>query len=159
GVSLEAGISFLLPASLTEFRWVGKGPYPAYPGKDRLDEFGFFHLNSADLNFQGNREDVDVAVLSDAQGKGIVLVANKANIAVENSPQGIVVSHNAYVSGRFNKGGMPELKVNVEKLQEISGQFSIVPLNGNWPDALQKLFGAPNKVSKPFVPFYNSYDQ
>lgn len=159
GVALEAGLSFLIPALFTEFRWAGKGPYPAYPGKDRLDEFGFFHLNSADLNYQGNREEVDVAVLSDAQGKGIAIAANRANIAVENSPQGIVVSHNAYVSGRFNKGSMPEQKVNVEKLKEISGSFSIVPLDGNWPDALQKLFGKPTKVAKPFVPFYNSYDQ
>jgi Beta-galactosidase/beta-glucuronidase len=159
GVALEAGISFLLPASLTEFRWVGKGPYPAYPGKNRLDELGIYHLNSTDLNYQGNREDVDLAVLSDAQGNGIAIVADKADIAVENSAQGIVVSHNAFVSGRFNKGSMPEQKVNVEKLKEISGRFSIVPLNGNWPSVLTNLFGLSTKVAKPFVPFYNSYDQ
>ena len=35
GTVLEAGISFLLPATLSEFRWVGKGPYASYPGKDR----------------------------------------------------------------------------------------------------------------------------
>ncbi|WP_243348592.1 glycoside hydrolase family 2 TIM barrel-domain containing protein [Parabacteroides sp. FAFU027] len=159
GIALEAGLSFLMPASFTEFRWAGKGPYPAYPGKDRLDEFGLYHLNSADLNYQGNREDVDIAILSDAQGKGIALVANKSNIAVENTAEGIIVSYNAYVSGRFNKGSMPETKVNVEKLQEISGRFSIVPLNANWPDVLHKLFGSSTNLAKPFKPFYNSYDQ
>jgi beta-galactosidase len=159
GIALEAGLSFLVPASFTEFRWVGKGPYPAYPGKDVLDDFGFYHLNSADLNYQGNREDVDLAVLSDAHGKGIAIISNKSNIAVENSPQGTIISHNALVSGRFNKGSLPEQKVNIEKVNEINGSFSIVPINGNWPNILQKLFGPSSKVAQPFHPFYNSYDQ
>lgn len=159
GTALEAGVSFLVPATFTEFRWIGKGPYPAYPGKDRLDEFGLYHLNSGDINYQGNHENVDLAVLSDAKGKGFALIANSANIAVENSAQGIIVSHNAYVSGRFNKGSMPEKTVRVENLKEISGRFSIVPLQSNWPVALKQLFGNPARLAVPFKPFYNSYDQ
>ncbi|MFT3751790.1 MAG: glycoside hydrolase family 2 TIM barrel-domain containing protein [Paludibacter sp.] len=159
GVALEVGLSFLIPALFTELRWVGNGPYPTYPGKSRLDEFGFFHLNSADLNYQGNRSNVDIAVLSNALGKGIAIVANSANVAVENSSEGIIISHNALVSGRFNKKTMPDKQIHVEKLEEIAGQFSIIPLNEVWPDALQKMFGTPTKVAKPFVPFYNSYDQ
>lgn len=159
GTALEAGVSFLVPASFTEFRWIGKGPYPAYPGKDRLDEFGFYHLNSGDINYQGNHENVDLAVLSDAKGRGVAIVAKNANIAVENSARGIIVSHNAYVSGRFNKGSMPEKTVRVENLKEISGSFSIVPLQSNWPAALQHLLGNPARQTVPFKPFYNSYDQ
>lgn len=159
GTALEAGISFLLPASLTEFRWIGKGPYPAYPGKNRLDEFGFYHLNSADINYQGNREDVDIAILSDNKGNGFALIASNSNIAVENSSKGVVISQNAYVSGRFNKGSNPEHNVHVESLKEISGDFSIVPLQSNWPLNLRQLFGDPSHVVVPFKPFYNSYDQ
>lgn len=159
GTVLEAGISFLLPATLSEFRWVGKGPYASYPGKDRLNEFGIFHLNSADLNYQGNRSDVEMAVLTDKAGNGFVLLAPKANIAVEKSAEGIVLSHNAFVSGRFNKGNMPEVKVNVEKRKEISGSFSLIPLAGEWGATLQSVFGNINKTVVPFVPFYNSYDQ
>jgi beta-galactosidase len=159
GTALEAGISFLIPSSFTEFRWIGKGPYPAYPGKDQLDEFGFYHLNSADINYQGNREQVELAILSDAKGNGFALIADNANIAVENSQQGIVVSHNAYVSGRFNKGSNPEKTVRIENLKEISGSFSIIPLQTNWPATLQHFFGSPKRVAVPFKPFYNSYDQ
>ena len=159
GIALEAGISFLVPATFTEFRWVGKGPYPGYPGKNRLNEFGFYHLNSADINYQGNHENVEVAVFSDASGKGFAIVADKANISVERSPQGLVVSHNAYVSGRFNKGTMPEVQVHLDNLKEISGTFSIIPLGTNWPDPLQRLFGPATKLVVPFTPFYNSYDQ
>lgn len=159
GVALEAGVSFLVPASFTEFRWVGKGPYPGYPGKNRLNEFGIYHLSSADLNFQGNREDVDVAVFSDTRGKGFALVANSADISVERSPNGLVISHNAHVSGRFNKGSMPETQVRLDNVKKITGRFSIIPLTGSWPTNLLKLFGPATKLAVPFKPFYNSYDQ
>jgi beta-galactosidase len=159
GIALEAGISFLLPSSFTEFRWAGKGPYPAYPGKSRLCEFGLYHLNNVDINYQGNREDVDIAVFTNSLGCGLAIVADKANIAVENSPEGIIVSHNAFVSGRFNKGSMPEQTVQVENLKEISGSFSIIPLTSTWPQFLTNLFGASNHTAVPFKPFYNSYDQ
>lgn len=159
GVALEAGISFLLPANLTEFRWVGKGPYPSYPGKDRLDEFGIYHLNSADLNFQGNHEDVDIAVVTDLSGSGLAIVAPKSNIGIEHTAEGLIISHNALVSGRFNKGNMPEKKINIEKLTEIKGTFTIVPLSEKWPLVLKNLFGDPSKTVVPFKPFYNSYDQ
>lgn len=159
GKVLEAGISFLIPRSFTQFRWIGKGPYPAYPGKDRLDEFGFYHLHSQDLNFQGNRSEVSCAVFSDEKGNGFALIANDANIAVERSPEGIVVSHNALVSGRFNKFSWPEIQYPFEKIKEISGSFYIVPLKEAWPDKLQLLSGSPNETVKPYSPFYNSYDQ
>ncbi len=159
GTALEAGISFLLPASFSEFRWVGKGPFASYPGKDRLNEFGIFHLNSADLNFQGNRSEVEMAVLSDKAGNGFVLLAHKADIAVEKSADGIILSHNACVSGRFNKGNMPEVRVNVEKLNEIAGTFSLIPITKDWSTTLRGIFGNPEKSVIPFVPFYHSYDQ
>jgi hypothetical protein len=54
---------------------------------------------------------------------------------------------------------MPEEKVNVEKLKEISGAFSIIPLSGNWDQNLQTIFGKSDKTVVPCVPFYNSYDQ
>lgn len=159
GKVLEAGISFVMPASFTQFRWIGKGPYPAYPGKDRLDEFGFYQLHSQDLNFQGNRSEVSCAVFSDEKGNGFALIANDANIAVERSPEGIVVSHNALVSGRFNKFSWPEIQYPFDKIKEISGSFYIVPLSETWPISLKKLFGKPDDTVKPYAPFYNSYDQ
>lgn len=54
---------------------------------------------------------------------------------------------------------MPEKTVRVENLKEISGRFSIVPLQSNWPVALKQLFGNPARLAVPFKPFYNSYDQ
>lgn len=36
-----------------EFRWIGRGPYAGYPGKERLSDFGLWHLNHEDLYFRG----------------------------------------------------------------------------------------------------------
>ena len=155
----ETGVSFLLPSSFTEFRWIGKGPYASYPGKTRLNEFGFYHLTADDIYFQGNRADVDCAVFSDKTGNGLVLLANKANIAVERTPEGILVSHNAYVSGRYNKGNTPELFYSFEDVKELSGSFVIIPVTKIWMPELEKLFGKPTEKITPFIPFYNSYDQ
>jgi beta-galactosidase len=33
GVFLEAGLSFKVPVAFSELRWIGNGPYPAFPGK------------------------------------------------------------------------------------------------------------------------------
>jgi len=155
----EAGLSFIIPASLTEFRWVGKGPYQAYPGKDKLSEFGFYHLNSEDIYYSGNRQEVDCALFTDSKGNGFALLSNKANISVERTEKGIVVSHNALVSGRFNKFGWPDLLHTIEKTKEIDGSFTIIPLTGKWPESLQKIFGKPDQTVVPFKPFYHSYDQ
>lgn len=158
--AVEAGLSFLIPSTFTEFRWVGKGPYAAYPGKERQSEFGIHHLNSSDLYFSGNRQNVDVAVFIDAQGNGFALIANKANIAVERTNEGIIVSHNAHVSGAFNKYEWPEDLFPFKEGKVISGNFSILPFTSNtFPTVLQQIFGDSKKMAKSFQPFYNSYDQ
>ncbi|MFT3827874.1 MAG: glycoside hydrolase family 2 TIM barrel-domain containing protein [Chitinophagaceae bacterium] len=159
GVTPEAGISLLIPSALSEFRWIGKGPYAAYPGKDRLSEFGIYHLNSNDLYYAGNRQHVSCAVFTDEKGAGFVLLADNADISVERTASGIIVSHNATVSGRFNKYTWPEDLYSFEDGKTISGSFKIIPLSGTWPAALKKLFGESNKTAQPFQPFYHSYDQ
>ncbi len=157
--TLETGISFLIPAALTEFRWVGDGPYAGYPGKNALNELGFYHLNSNDIYFAGNRQNVDCALFSDAKGNGFALVAKRGNIAVERTDKGFLVSHNALVSSRFNKGNLPEVIYSFDNKETIAGSFTIVPLSAPWPPLLEKLFGPAKQVAIPFKPFYRSYDQ
>lgn len=158
--AVEAGLSFLLPASLTEFRWAGKGPYAAYPGKSRQSEFGIHHLSTNDLYFPGNRQNVQCAVFTDANGSGFGLVANDANIAVERTAEGIIVSHNAHVAGAFNKYEWPLDLLSFKEANAIKGNFSIVPFTAaTYPAVLQNIFGDSKKVVKAFAPFYHSYDQ
>jgi beta-galactosidase len=160
GYLLEAGISFLVPAGFSEMRWIGDGPFPAYPGKSMLDEFGFYHLNSEDLNFQGNRSNVELMMMSDVRGDGFLITTQKANMAVERAPEGLLVSHNTLVSGRYNKNSVPDHIYKAGEVKAYSGSLSIIPVSGReTPQILQTIFGNLTRKAIPFKPFYHSYDQ
>lgn len=159
GKFTEAGLSIVLPSEMTEFRWVGQGPYASYPGKDKLNEFGIFHLNRDDLNFQGNRRETELALVSDAEGTGATLVSDSSDIAVERYGDQMLLSHNAVISSPGNKGTQPEIFIDAEKTSRISGKFSLVLIDKNWTPTLLKWFGKPNAKTNVFRPFYHSYDQ
>jgi beta-galactosidase len=156
GALLEAGVAFITPAS--ELRWIGQGPYAAYPGKERLDEFGIHQLDRDALYFQGNRRDVTLAIVADRRGAGLAL-SGAPDVSVERAGDDVRVGINALVSGRGNKGVGPELVVDAGNVEKISGKFSFAPLGTRWPDALARLFGEPGERAKPLSHFYHSYDQ
>lgn len=160
GRMIEAGVSFISAPAATELRWVGTGPYAGYPGKDALNEFGVFHLNREDLSFNGNRRATEVAVLSAPNtGAGLVMLTPPADVAVETTSDGVILSHNALIAGRGNKGVQAETLLQVDQIKEIVGEFSIVPLTTTWPAALTRWVGSKEETVKPFRPFYRSYDQ
>ena len=157
---LEAGISFQIAPEYTEMRWLGDGRYPAYPGKSMLDEFGFYHLNSSDINYQGNRSNVQLMLMTDRNGSGLAMKCNNANVAVEKIPGRLLLSHNALLSGRYTKMTKPGHLYQANEVEDISGSFSLIPVNGKKPTpALLNLFGDLSKQAVPFKPFYHSYDQ
>jgi beta-galactosidase len=157
GALLEAGLAFRTAAS--EFRWIGQGPYAGYPGKDRLNEFSIYHLNREDLYFSGNRRGVECAVASAPDGRGFALICAAGDVAVEAVEGGFVLSHNAVLSGRGNKGVGPESPVDATKVGRIAGHFTLVPLGKPWPEVLVRWFGQPSAIVPVFHPFLRSYDQ
>jgi beta-galactosidase len=160
GVFLEAGVSFIIPKELSQMRWIGDGPYPSYPDKDKLDEFGIFQMANEDLYFQGNRKNIDAALFTNKVGSGLLVSSGGNSIAVENVPEGILVSHNALVASRFNKYVKPLTEINAAITKEIKGKFSLRPIDENdWTGLLKNVFGNPLKNVEPFKPFYHSYDQ
>ncbi|MFT3746564.1 MAG: glycoside hydrolase family 2 TIM barrel-domain containing protein [Pyrinomonadaceae bacterium] len=159
GTITEAGLSVVMPFEMSEFRWIGQGPYSGYPGKDKLNEFGIFHLNRDDLFFTGNRRQVQLAMLTNAEGVGIALVADSADVAIEDDGKRMLLSHNAVISGLGNKGVAPETSIESAETKHISGSFKIVPVSKAWTPTLVKWFGDPQAKAKVFRPFYHSYDQ
>ena len=160
GDFLEAGFALLTPAADTEFRWAGAGPYAGYPGKEALNEFGLHHLNRDDLYFQGNRRAVEVAALTQADGAGVLIIpAAPADLAVERASDGTVLSHNAILSGRGNKGVGPETNIAAAPGTRIEGRFTLLPLAAVWPARVTAWFGPATTTVKAFQPFYHSYDQ
>jgi beta-galactosidase len=159
GQLLEVGLSMIAPESATEFRWLGAGPFAGYPGKDALNEFGLHHLTSGDLRFQGNRRDVDLALLTSKAGAGVLVGGTNMDVAVENVAGGILFNHNARVSGRGNKGGAPEVKIKAPSLKRLNGEFTLVPLAAEWPASLRRWFGSTAHTAEMQKTFYRSYDQ
>jgi beta-galactosidase len=159
GSFLEAGMSFLAPAAASELFWIGQGPYAGYPGKDRLNDFGIYHLNGRDIRFQGNRRQVDLAMLTRPSGCGLAVTGDKLDIAVENRADGILMSHNAKLSGRGNKGGGPETSIDAADPAGLTGSFSLFIVPEPWPAAVKAWFGQPGVASDVLHPFYHSYDQ
>ena len=159
GESVETGLAFKTGEKTGNIRWIGKGPYACYPGKDALSEFGFWKLNSGDIYFPGNREEVECLLFTNILAKGFAIIPETSkNIALERYPDGIVISHNSHVATPFNKNIWPEKTVQLEGYK-IEGAFTIVPQTADWNPTLRSFFGEPTKNIKPFNPFYHSYDQ
>jgi len=158
GVFLEAGISFILSESCTDFQWLGDGPYASYPDKYKLNDFGFHYMKKGDIHFNGNRSNVEIAVITDIQGNGIAVMGDKSNISVEVQENRVVLSHNALLTGLSNKKTLPQYLVKAAELKEIRGSMEIIPLRkNNWPEKLRELF-PPDPEKKPYMPFYHCYD-
>ena len=81
-------------------------------------------------------------------------------VAVENTADGVVLSHNALVAGRGNKGGDPETSIKAEEVKHIAGRFTLVPLGTAWwPPLLTTWLGNSGDPATLLQPFYHSYDQ
>ncbi|MBQ5509888.1 MAG: hypothetical protein IIT94_01910, partial [Prevotella sp.] len=159
GESVETGLAFKTGEKAGNIRWIGKGPYACYPGKDALSEFGFWKLNSGDIYFPGNREEVECLLFTNILAKGFAIIPETSkNVALERYPDGIVISHNSHVATPFNKNIWPEKTVQLDGYK-IEGAFTIVPQTADWNPTLRSFFGEPTKNIKPFNPFYHSYDQ
>jgi beta-galactosidase len=158
GMLLEAGLSLVVPDTASEFRWIGAGPYAGYPGKDWLNEYGLHHLGRADLNFQGNRRAVELALLTDPSGAGLAVGGNDMDVAVEREGDNTILSHNAVVSGRGTKFVEPDTMIKAEDTPRIAGKFTLIPLGSDWPASLTAWFGKPSRA-KASQPYFHSYDQ
>lgn len=159
GEAVETGLAIKTKEKSGNIRWVGKGPYACYPGKNELSEFGVWSLNSGDLYFPGNREEVECLMFTDILAKGFAIIPETSkNVAVERYPDCIVVSHNVHVASPFNKNIWPTGTVQLDGCK-IEGAFSLCPQGSNWDECFRKLFGEPTQMVKPFNPFYHSYDQ
>lgn len=164
GELLEAGFALEIPSAQSELRWLGEGPYAGYPGKDRQNEYGLFHLNRDDLYFPGNRRGVELAALCNPAGAGVVMGGNGLTLDLENRGDATILSHLALVPGDRSLDESGEnvtvsARMKAETIQRIAGEFEFLPLGENWPQPLAGWFGAPNQKVAANKPFLYSYDQ
>jgi len=159
GMFSEAGLSLQVPSQLSEFHWVGQGPYAGYPDKDKLTTMGAYQLNAQDLYFKGNRRKTSLAMLTRPEGWGLALCCAPSDVAVEHFEGSLLLSHNVLMSGLGNKFTAPETQMAVVEHSRIKGAFTLQLLSENWNEALINRFGKPGPAAEVFHPFYHSYDQ
>ncbi len=159
GVFLNAGVSLVLDQAINNVRWLGSGPHASHPDKHALSNFGVWQIKKGDLHFNGNRHNVEIIALTDDEGNGMAILCNRADIAVELKNGQIIVSYNSLVSGVGNKKTMPDVLYKANKVEQIKGTFTIIPLSaGNWPQKMEEVLGYPDKSANVFNPFYYSLD-
>jgi beta-galactosidase len=164
GEMLEAGFALAVPASQSQFRWLGRGPYASYPGKDRHTDFGLFHLHRDDLYFPGNRRAVEIASLAAPSGAGVLLAGHGMTIDLEKK-EGVTILSHVSVVPLEHEATVVGVNVDVsarvpsEAIKSISGSFVLIPHSADWPAPLRAWFGSPTDRVDVLTPFLRSYDQ
>ena len=155
----ELGIAMLLDKRIDRVQWIGNGPYATYPGRFRAGRYGFWAMQQGDLYFEGNRRGVDAALLTDAEGNGLLLVCDNGNVSFEQTDGGIVLTYNAAVSGQGPKFARTAFPVIAREVGTVSGDFYLYRVDADRvPQLLQDLFDHPSTIPAPFRPYETQYD-
>lgn len=155
----ELGIAFLLDSKIDRIQWIGNGPMPTYPGRYRAGRYGLHMMQKGDLYFEGNRRGVDAALLTDAEGNGLLLFCKQGNVSFEQTDRGIVLTYNAAVAGQGPKFARTAFPVVAKEVGTVSGDFYLYRVDASrMPDLLQQLFISPANIREPFHPYETQYD-
>ncbi len=151
----EVGVAYLLDKRIDRVQWIGYGPYPTYPGRQQANRYGYWSMQQGDIYFEGNRMGVDAAWFSDAEGNGILIIADNSNISFEQTDCGLVVTVNAAVSGQGPKFARTTHSVTTDRLKTKKGGFRMFQTKaGETP----RLFENPANVPAAYNPFLTQYD-
>ena len=132
---------------------------PSYPGRYRANRYGFWAMQQDDLYFEGNRRGVDAALLTDAEGNGLLLVCHQGDVSFEQTDRGIVVTVNVAVSGQGPKFSRTAFPIIAKNVGTVKGEFMLYRIEkGHIPQLLQDLFIPPSAIPSPRHPFETQYD-
>ena len=154
----ELGVAFLLNHVIDRVQWIGKGPFATYPGRNRGANYGIWEMQEGDLYFEGNRMEVDAALLTDKDGNGMLLVCDKGNVNFEQTDKGIVLTYNLSVSGQGPKFKRTDFPVIAKNVGTVNGDFYLYKVTPEQMPALENIFNNPSLIAPPFKPFETQYD-
>lgn len=159
GMFLNAGVSLILAPSMDNVSWIGYGPFTSTPDRCAGDAYRVWRMKKGDLEFNGNRHGVSIAVVTDDAGNGLALLCDEADVAFEVKNGRIILSYNSLVAGVGGKKLLPAVHFWANQVKDFGGEFSIIPLRaGAWPSRLVDLIGYPDPSRPVNNPFYYSYD-
>lgn len=155
----ELGLAYLLDSTIDRVQWIGQGPFASYPGRHQACRYGLWAKHKDDLYFEGNHQGVDAALLTDAQGNGILVVGDSLNLNFEQTDRGIVLTVNAAVSGQGPKFAKTAFKGWKSADGPVSATFRVYNVSANdVPQTVSRLFAPAQSVPAPFKPFLTQYD-
>ena len=155
----ELGLAFLLTPEIDRVQWIGYGPMPSYPGRCHANRYGFWAMHEDDLYFEGNRQGVDAALLTDKDGNGLLLVCHQGDISFEQTDRGIVVTVNVAVSGQGPKFSRTAFPVVAKDVGTVCSDFYLYRVEKrHYPQLLQNIFISPSAIPLPLHPFETQYD-
>ena len=158
-VLTELGVAFLLDSRFDRVQWVGQGPFASYPGRCRANRYGLWAKQMDDLYFEGNRMGIDAALISGADGAGLLVAGENMNLNFEQTDRGIVLTVNAAVSGQGPKFARTAFPVISKNVGTVKGSFRLYRIEAaDMPETARRLFTAPRDVPAPFRPFLTQYD-
>jgi len=135
----QAGLGFETPLTLDRVTWVGRGPFPVYPGLEHLAEWGVYQLG-LDWFYEGNRADIQTLVLSNAQGYGVAVMMLNGDISVEPMERVTRVKIQGAVSGTGS--GLEISRWSAERYRDdetVKARFRIMPLVEGKPEWIDNL--------------------
>jgi beta-galactosidase len=98
----KIGLLMALRGGLEKFTWYGRGPWENYPDRKTGSDMGLYESTVTDqyVNYvrpqeNGNKEDVRWALLSDEQGRGLLVTADErlSVTALHYWPEQLAVGH------------------------------------------------------------------
>ena len=151
----EVGVAYLLDKGIDRVQWIGRGPYPTYPGRKQAGRYGIWSMQKGDLYFEGNHMDVEACWLSDKDGRGVLITGHGLNVNFEQTDRGLVVTVNAVVAGEGPKFAVTAFPVWSNRIGTLKGTFQMQTTEaGTTP----RPFANPDTLPAPFHPFYTQYD-
>jgi len=148
GNFLDFGLAFRLQDSMNTLTWIGDGPFNSYPGQTDAAERGIWQIapkpmqNPESRYYEGDRANVDLAVVADGNGNGLAFLCNDSSISLEEKNGNRIFSQILLSSGKGNKtGGMLTLlPVKASEIKCVKGTISLIPIeSGKWPDFIKNL--------------------
>jgi beta-galactosidase len=124
GALLECGLAFLLTQPPSSITWQGLGPYPAYPDKSELCRWGFHTIAPDFPFFDGNRMDVETALVTVGKTR-VGILCPPGNLGWEKTPNGLLLFHNAAVAGLGTKFALPA-PIEAANNLPLKGRFRII---------------------------------
>ncbi len=134
----EVGLTFTVAESLNQIGWLGDGPFPAYPGMERLSLPGLFRLAPIGSLQPGNRRNVQALVLVNESKIGLGVLLWNGDVSWRQTENGTRISINSYIAGRGSGADPSRFQINPDNINdENKTVFRLIPIT---PDNSSKIF-------------------